>query len=346
LLNFSQLPYAFGRPDATGHLKQQLADFQVEEVLSYPLSGEGEHLWLWLEKQGENTDWAAQKLAKWAGIRLRDVGYAGLKDRHGVTRQWFSLYLPGRENPDFSTFDFESMKILDHRRHQRKLQTGGLQGNRFILTLRDIEGDQDSIEQRLQSIQGEGVPNYFGEQRFGRGGHNLVMAQRLFDGELTRLKPAKRGLIISAARSYLFNLILAERIQQQNWNQALPGDVFQLQGSDKWFADDGSSDLAKRVVEQDLHPTGALVGAGDLPTQGQAKTLEQEVLTNHQAWCLALADLGLKQDRRALRVLPQNMSWQWLDKQTLQVSFELRSGSYATMVVRELLQTEHGGEDD
>jgi tRNA pseudouridine13 synthase len=203
--------------------------------------------------------------------------------------------------------------------------------------LRDVQGDAAELEARLKQVQAQGAPNYFGEQRFGRNEHNLVMAQRLFDGELTRLKPAQRGLYISAARSFLFNEILAERVRQQAWNQAWSGDVFQLDGSDKWFVDDGTAELATRVNELDIHPTGALVGAGELATQQDALKLETQVLAKHQAWCLALAELGLKQDRRALRVRPTNMSWQWLKPKTLQVSFDLAPGRYATAVVRELV---------
>ena len=335
--HYNQLPYAFGQPVISGQLKSQPADFQVEEKIAYSLMGEGEHLWLWLEKEGENTDWVAQQLAKWANIRLRDVGYAGLKDRHAITRQWFSLYLPGRADPDLALFQFETVRILKHIRHQRKLQTGGLSGNRFILTLREIIGDQNQAEARLKQIQQLGVPNYYGEQRFGRNEHNLVMAQRLFDGELTRLRPAQRSLYISAARSYLFNLILAERVKAGSWNQACSGDVFQLAGSDKWFVDDGSETLAERVNSGDIHPTGALVGAGALPSQGESFALETHVLQNHQAWWQALADLGLKQDRRALRLQPQNMNWQWLDAQTLRLEFDLPAGRYATALVRELM---------
>lgn len=334
--HYFSLPFAYGQPKTQARIKSQPADFQVEETIAYSLSGEGEHLWVWLEKQGENTDWVAQQLAKWAGIRLRDIGYAGLKDRHGITRQWFSLYLPGRDNPDFAEFKFDNLRILKHRRHQRKLQTGGLSGNRFILTLRDVQGDAAELETRLQQIKAQGVPNYFGEQRFGRNEHNLVMAQRLFDGELTRLRPAQRGLYISAARSFLFNEILAESVRQQNWNQACLGDVFQLEGSDKWFVDDGSTELVARVNQLDIHPTGALVGAGELATQQDALKLETQVLAKHQAWCSELEALGLKQDRRALRVIPKNLSWQMLDDQTLQVSFDLAPGRYATVVMREL----------
>jgi tRNA pseudouridine13 synthase len=340
--HLSSLPYAYGGPVATGVLKTQAQDFCVEEQIAYPLSGAGEHVWLWVEKQGENTDWVAQQLAKWAGIRLRDVGYAGLKDRHGITRQWFSLYLPGQASPLPETFGLSSVRILEITRHQRKLQTGGLSGNRFILTLRDVAGERTAIEQRLQHIASQGVPNYFGEQRFGRNEYNLVMAQRLFDGELTRLRPAQRGLYISAARSFLFNQLLAQRVAQHTWNQALPGDVFQLEGSDKWFVDDGSAQLSERVRIGDIHPTTALVGAGALPSVAAVAQAEQALLDEHASWCQALADLGLSQERRALRVLAQAMRWQWLADDVLEVAFTLRPGRYATVVLRELMINKEG----
>lgn len=340
--HLSSLPYAYGGPVTRGTLKAQPADFQVEEQIAYPLSGAGEHVWLWVEKQGENTDWVAQQLAKWAGIRLRDVGYAGLKDRHGITRQWFSLYLPGQASPLAETFQLPSVRILDMTRHQRKLQTGGLSANRFILTLRQLDGERAEIEQRLQQISTQGAPNYFGEQRFGRNEYNLVMAQRLFDGELTRLRPAQRGLYISAARSFLFNRLLAQRVAQQTWQLALSGDVFQLEGSDKWFVDDGSVDLSERVARADIHPTTALVGAGALSSFGAVAQAEQALLDEHALWCRALADLGLTQERRALRVMAQDMRWQWLGEDVLEVAFTLRPGRYATVVLRELLVSKEG----
>jgi tRNA pseudouridine13 synthase len=336
-MHYPNLPFAYGQPCAQAKLKSQPADFIVEEQIAFDLTGQGEHLWVWLEKQGENTDWAAQQLAKWAGIKLRDVGYAGLKDRHGITRQWFSLTMPGKADPKPEDFAFDTMRILKTIRHQRKLQTGGLSGNRFTLTLRDIVGQPDEIEQKLNIIQAQGVPNYFGEQRFGHNEQNLVMAQRLFDGELTRLKPAQRSLYISAARSYLFNLNLAERIRQGNWNNALPGDVFQLEGSNKWFVDDASPTLAQRVEECDIHPTGVLAGVGELDSDHQTKQLEQTLLSHYPSWLNGLAELGLKQDRRALRLMVNDMAWHWPMSDQLVVRFNLRAGAYATVVIREIV---------
>ncbi len=348
MTHMAQLPYAYGGPLGCAQLKQQPADFQVEEVLSYPLTGQGEHLWLWVEKIGQNTDWVAQQLAKSANIRMRDIGFAGLKDRHGITRQWFSLYLPGQADPDWSQWSIEGVQILSATRHQRKLQIGGLKGNRFIIRLRGVTADSSQLDERLQQMALAGVPNYFGAQRFGRNEHNLVMAQRLFHGELTRLKPAQRSLYISAARSFLFNHLLGERVKQGNWNQACLGDVFQLEGSAKWFVDDASANLAQRVASLDIHPTGPLVGVEPTPARQAVQQIEDQVLSSYQAWCQGLTDLKLKTDRRALRVMAQGVHWEWQvtdgqkqpdqSSRDLIIQFELAAGQYATNWLREALE--------
>lgn len=336
--DLSALAYAYGQPEATAFLKADPADFVVEEQLAYTLSGEGEHLWVWVEKTGQNTDWVAKQLAKWAGIAPKNVGVAGKKDRQAVTYQWMSLHLPGQADPALDALSVPGVRILKQQRHHRKLQTGGLSGNRFTLTLRQVAGDKAALEARLQRIREQGVPNYFGEQRFGNGFQNLPKATQLFQGQLKAPKRHQKSLYISAARSWIFNEILSQRIEQQSWNQAMPGDVFQLQGSQKWFADDGDPALAGRVEQLDLHPTGALTGRGVLPTQGEAFQLEQTVISQHPIWQAGLEKLGLKQERRALRVWPKELIWQWPEAETLTVSFDLPAGSYATMVVRELVQ--------
>lgn len=332
------LAYAYGSPQASAQLKSNPADFVVEEQLAYSLSGEGEHLWLWVEKTGQNTDWVAKQLAKWAGIAPKNVGVAGKKDRQAVTYQWMSLHLPGQADPALETLAIAGVRILKWQRHHRKLQTGGLSGNRFTLTLRNVTGDSAELEARLQRVREQGVPNYFGEQRFGNGFQNLPKATQLFQGQLKAPKRHQKSLYISAARSWIFNEMLSQRIEQGVWNHAMPGDVFQLQGSQKWFVDDGDPGLAKRVDCLDVHPTGALTGRGDLPTQDEAFQLEQKVISQHPIWQAGLEKLGLKQERRALRVWPQALTWQWSDTETLVVAFDLPAGSYATMVVRELVQ--------
>jgi len=340
----NSLAYANGESRCTGVYKVQPQDFVVEEQIAFSLSGEGEHLWCWVEKTGENTDWVSHQLAKWAGVPTSRIGVAGQKDRHAVTRQWFSIQLPGMDDPNPEDLGLDSVKILKMVRHQRKLQTGGLKGNRFELVIREIKGECDGLESRLEAIKIHGVPNYFGEQRFGNQGRNLPKATEFFSGALTRVKRNQKSMYISAARSWLFNLILSERIQQGTWNQFVAGDVVQLDGSSKWFEDDGSENLAERVQQLDLHPTGAMVGRGELPSKLSVLALEQTILESFSEWIEGLEKLGLKQDRRALRVMPEDVAWQWLEsgaeEKRLKVCFSLPSGSYATMVLRELLQVD------
>lgn len=335
-VTFSRFAFAYGRPESEAVLKAEPADFQVTEQLAFSLTGEGEHLWVWVEKIGQNTDWVAKQIARWAGVTQKEMGVAGKKDRQAITRQWMSIHLPGKQDPDIQSLELPGVTILKAVRHNRKLQTGGLSGNRFTLILREITGEITDVEHRLQQVAQKGVPNYFGEQRFGNDFQNLAKATALFQGQIKAPKRHQKTMYISAARSWVFNEVLSQRVQQGTWNEALPGDVFQLEGSQKWFADDGAPDLAKRVIDEDIHPTGALTGRGVLPSQSEAFQLERSVLEKHAIWQAGLEKLGLKQERRALRVLPKNMTWEWLDNQTLSVSFDLPAGSYATMVMREL----------
>ncbi len=366
--DLSSLNYAYGQPDCQAIYKVIPQDFIVEEQIAYELSGEGEHLWCWVEKTGENTDWVLQQLAKWAGVSPSKVGVAGQKDRHAVTRQWFSIQLPGLVNPNIQGFKAQNISILKTIRHHRKLQTGGLSGNRFTVVVRNIQPvkgeDTDviqSLQARLNLIKEQGVPNYYGEQRFGIHGRNVKQGEKLVAGELPKVKRNQKSLFLSAIRSWMFNVLLSERIQQNNWNQLLPGDVLQLQGSNKWFIDDDSVGLAERVAVLDVHPTGALFGKGELPTEKEALALEQSVANRFHDWISGLDGYGVNQDRRALRLLPLDLEWQWIaisqhtqalneafDKlalksdwanaPVLQLSFSLRAGSYATMAMRELLQ--------
>ncbi|NPA72441.1 MAG: tRNA pseudouridine(13) synthase TruD [Gammaproteobacteria bacterium] len=365
--DLSSLNYAFGVPECQALYKILPEDFVVEEQIAFALSGAGEHLWCWVEKRGENTDWVLQQLAKWAGVSPSKIGVAGQKDRHAVTRQWFSIQLPGLINPDMAEFKVPNVTILKVIRHQRKLQTGGLSGNRFTVTLRNITPDSDELNEveglqnRLKKIQAEGVPNYFGEQRFGIHGRNIKQGQKLLAGELPKVKRNQKSMYLSAIRSWMFNMLLNERIKQGCWNRFIPGDVLQLEGSNKWFVDDQSDGLSERVMAQDIHPTGALYGKGALPTTRVAHALEETVSEGFSSWIAGLVAYGVDQDRRALRLLPKDLEWEWVmdsseytaaleeafaklgiadwaEKPVLKLSFSLRSGSYATMLMRELIK--------
>ncbi len=309
-------------------------DFVVEELSSVQLDGEGEHVWLWLEKTSNNTDYVANCLARAAAVSPAVVGYAGLKDRHAVTRQWFSVQMPGREAPDWNALLEPGMRVLHSARHGRKLKTGFLDGNRFRLVLRDCRGDTAALEARLETIRREGVPNYFGSQRFGRDGGNLVKARAIFEGRLKERNRTRRGLYLSAARSALFNRVLALRVEQGNWLSGLPGDVMNLDGSRSHFAVQTLDEtIQRRLAEQDIHPTGPLWGAGQSEALAEVLALEQSVADADPVLAQGLCAAGLKQERRALRLRVSELSHRWLDGDVLELGFILPPGAYATTVL-------------
>lgn len=331
-------PYAYGGPSGTGVMKAEPDDFIVEEILSFTPEGIGEHVFLHIEKVGENTEYVARLLARHAGVRQRDVSYAGMKDRHGRTRQWFSVWLPGKEDPDWSGVETDNLKILETVRHARKLKRGVLAGNRFTLTIRNWQGDCAVAEQQLRQIQRHGFPNYFGEQRFGHQGRNIENAVVMFRGK--RVKPEQRSIYLSAARSYLFNLILAERVTGQTWNKALPGDVFKLNQTNSHFhAESIDQALIDRMESGDIHSTGALWGKGDSGVTDAALALEQSIIETQPELVDGLLKAGLEADRRALRIKPENLLWEFEADGVIRLSFGLPAGSYATALLREIVDS-------
>lgn len=330
-----RLAYAHGGPLLRGLLRAEPADFIVEEQLGFEPTGAGEHVFVQIEKAEANTDWVAQKLAAFARVAAVGVGYAGLKDRHAVTRQWISLHLPGRADPDWAAFDVPGVRVLQTVRHDRKLKRGAHRGNRFRIRLRSVSGRTDAVEARLAAIAADGVPNYFGEQRFGRDGDNLVLARQLFAGQ--RLPRHLRGYALSAARSLLFNRVLAARVDAGSWNQALAGEVWMLDGSHAIFGPlPFDETLATRLAARDIHPTGPMWGRGPLRSEDEVRVLEAAVAAAEPELAEGLAEAGLDQERRALRLGVGDLRWEWEDDSTLLLAFALESGAYATTVLREL----------
>jgi len=332
-------PRTHGGPVLQARTRSTPDDFRVEEIDAFAPSGSGEHLLLTVEKRGTNTAFAARLIAEWAGVDEAAVGYAGLKDRHAVTVQRFSVHLPGRDAPDLALLeDNEALRVLAHARHAKKLPRGALAGNRFELVLREVQGDRDQAEQRLHAIAARGVPNYFGEQRFGRGGDNVPNALAMFAGR--RTPPAQRTHLLSAARSQLFNRVLGARVAARNWDAALDGEVWMLDGSRSVFGPvPFDAELGDRLAAFDIHPTAPLWGKGELRSKGEAAALEQAALDDAQSSALraGLAAAGLKQERRATRLRPKDLQWEWQDGATLRLRFALPPGTYATTVLAELL---------
>lgn len=333
------LARAHGGPPAAGRIRACPEDFQVTELPLVEPSGEGEHAWLLVRKRGENTATVAERIAGIAGVRQRDVGYAGLKDRHAVTQQWFSVCLSGRGGQDWRALDTDNITLLHHTRHNRKLRRGALLGNAFRLRVRGLSGDIDALQSRLQQVAADGVPNYFGEQRFGRGGSNLSAATRLFGGTGRRLSRHQRGLVLSAARAFLFNQVLGRRVADGSWNHLLPGEAVQLAGSRSFFiADTIDGELERRLQAGDVHPSGPLCGRGEPPVTGACRQLEDDCLAPFDDWVRGLGAAGLQQERRALRVMPRDVAWSWPAGDELLLEFMLPAGSFATAVLRELVQ--------
>lgn len=340
----ADLPYAHGGPPLSGLLRATADDFQVDEVLGYAASGEGEHAFLRVRKRDLNTVDVARELARFAGVRQVNVGFAGLKDRHALTTQFFSVHLPGRPDPDWRQLDSDAMQVLSAQRHNRKIRRGSLRANRFLLTLRNLRGDCAQAEQVLATIACRGVPNYFGPQRFGNLASNLQRAASLLAGEGRRPKPEQRRMLLSAARSYLFNRVLAERVQSRCWDSALAGEVMLLDGTNKQFLiDRPDPTIEQRLQVFDIHPSGPLPGEQGRTLQPAADAAEVErraladpAWTAH--WLDGLARLRALSERRALRLVATDLHGEWLEDGGLRLCFELPSGAFATALVRELMQ--------
>ena len=293
---------------STAYFKSCPEDFKVDEILDIDPFGEGEHRWLLVAKRDQNTAWVAGLLAKLAGIRRLDVGFSGLKDRFAVTSQWFSLYMPGREI-DMESLEHNDFCIIKSFRHNKKLRRGMHQGNSFCIVLREFMVGEKQLRERLKQISTVGLPNYFGEQRFGINGNNLIVADKLVKAD--KLKGNRQGtaIYLSAARSWLFNLILAEHVK--NFNKA--------------------------KINLGLE-TGALWGRGRPVASDQVNIVETSILSDWTDWCYALEHAGLKQQRRSLLVRPENLVCKEIYEGKWEISFSLAGGCFATALLREIAE--------
>lgn len=334
LLQQHPLAYLHSAPTVSAEIRAQPSDFIVEEELNFQPSGAGEHILLQIEKTGQNTQFIARELARLTGLRVRDISYAGLKDRHAITRQWFCFKWPIKAPLLWQDWQIAGATILQVLRHYRKLRLGALKRNHFTLTLTQVS-DPAALVARLPALQ-KGVPNYYGEQRFGINGGNLLLAERLFQGESIADRQI-RGLALSASRSFLFNQVLSARIQQGCYEHLLAGDVVQLNGSGSIFAvAEVTAELSARLAAADIHITAPLVGDGQVMVNAAAATLEQQVIANWQQWQDGLQALRVKGGRRSIRVLPENLQAE-IQEQSVILRFALPAGCFATSLLRELV---------
>ncbi|MCB1669186.1 MAG: tRNA pseudouridine(13) synthase TruD [Porticoccaceae bacterium] len=307
-------PRAHGSVCGEAVFRREPEDFQVNEVLGFSPAGEGEHLCLHIEKRNQNTRWVAGLLAESLGVNENAVGYCGLKDRRAVTRQWFSVHT--RQTPGMLALGHD-INVLSTTRHHKKLRRGIHQSNQFVIRLREFGVDPERLDARLQTIGEQGVPHYFGEQRFGFNAGNLQEADRLLSEAADQSRRHRKGkngwqqrggLYLSAARSYLFNLVLAERVKRRTWNLCLEGET---------------------VAE------GPLWGRGRSSAPAIVAELEKNILKGWQHWCSGLEFSGLQQERRPLVLTPASFSWQQ-QGEDLELAFTLPAGAYATAVLREI----------
>jgi len=296
--------YAYGKPTATGAIRSCPEDFKVFEVPDSGLSGSGEHVYLKIRKTDANTGWVAGQLAEFTGISIKDIGFAGRKDRYAVTEQWFSCYLPGKRDIRWEGVEIEGVELLEITRHRKKLRKGDLAGNLFELTLRHGSG-QRTLEKNLYRVRDFGVPNYFGEQRFGRDNSNLEFADRLMKGcrsiQSTRSGLRNRDIYLSAARAYMFNHFLSTKILRENWDE--------ISGTE----------------------SGPLYGMSRDPREGE-DCLPKECLQ----WCAGLQSLRIKSGTRNLKLKPKNLQWRFTEHNLL-LTFSLTAGSFATSLLREVV---------
>ena len=325
-------PRAHGPPLGSGSLRSQPEDFLVEEELGFAPAGTGQHVLLRVRKRNANTQWVARELARACPCRPSDVGYAGLKDRHAVAVQWFTVPRSARSVQSWTSLRGADYEILEAHPHTRKLPRGALDANRFEIRIRETCVDGAALAQRMERIARLGVPNYFGPQRFGREGANLLRIA----APLSDLRPPERGFILSAARSLIFNGVLAERVAEGSWASAEPGDLLNLDGRASFFAvGELDASLRERCERMDIHPTGPMWGRGEPATGGRVGELERRVAAALAPAPELVAAAGLSQERRSLRVAVRELEWA-CEAAEVRLRFRLGRGSFATTVLREI----------
>lgn len=341
-MRMGDLHRAWGGPAGHGRLRAEPADFRVDEVLGFEPGGGGEHAWLYVRKRGMNTDDVAWALARCAGVARGAVGASGMKDRHAETGQWFSVHLPGRDDPDWEACAHAGWRVERALRNARKLRTGSHRWNRFALRLRALEADAGRLAERLDAVRAGGFPNYFGPQRFGRGGENLRKARAALAGRQGGRRRV-RGLYLSAARAWLFNRVLDQRVADGTWCRPQPGDAMMLAGTRSVFECRGDEpDLEARVAAFDVDVTGPLWGVGTQPVSAAVAAREAAWLADEESLRAGLERIGMAARRRPLRARAHDLAWT-LAGDTLELAFTLPRGAFATSLVRELLDTEHAG---
>ena len=337
------LLYPYGKPVISGLFKSLPEDFKVTENLGFHPHGKGEHLFLWIEKSRLTTHELIERVAMDFSVKPRDIGYSGLKDKIAVTRQWLSLYLPGKmtklEIPDISEY-----KLLSHAWHPKKLRPGTHRSNNFEVMVRNVETLPKTSLQQLDFIRSQGMANYFGQQRFGRRDDNVEKALQAFnsDRRARKLSRSKKSLYVSALRSYLFNCVLNSRIEQGYWRKPVPGDVFMLSGSRSIFYQSVNDALLERYTQMDISSTISLYGIGSRLLQQDALKLEDQIMDEYGEIRRCLIQQKAKLQMRATRVAVEGLELNHdAVNRTLLIKARLTRGSYFTSFLDHFIDTEN-----
>ena len=322
---FDDALYAFGQPQVQADFKTCPQDFVVEEILGFEPAGEGEHLFLQLQTDDQNTRFTLKILSRLYGVSQKLISYSGLKDRRGLTSQWFSIHLPGKNvHVDGQLLQENGITLLQYSRHNKKLRIGTHKANRFHIVLRQVQG-ADFLPGRLAEISAQGVPNYFGPQRFGHGGKNVDQALHWVEKAELPAERELRGRVLSTLRSWLFNGQLAQRIQLSSWQTWQAEEPVLLNGTHSFFTPDAwDSTLQQRYEAGDIHLADWLYSQAH---PGSAPDSIARYLDRAQ----------LSDEVRALRLQPDQLAWELTGDQ-FQLSFNLPTGAFATSVLRELVQ--------
>lgn len=336
-MSFLASPFVFpyGKPEISGRLKQSIDDFQVFESLGFEPSGEGEHLYLYIEKRDTTTDIVSQNLARHFDIKPYHISHSGIKDAKAITRQWFSVHLPKqKELPAVPESD--DFKVLEQMWSSKKLKKGVHKGNFFKIKIASVSGDIEQAKQQIEQVKHSGFANYFGEQRFGKGKKNVANAMNAFTYD-KKLSRSKKSLYLSSLRSHLFNETLVSRLNHIEWDQQAEGDCFMLQGTRSTFSEPITAEIKQRYQDGDIHPIIHLMGEGEWLNSSRALEIEQKVIDQHTDILDVLVAQGLKKDKRPIRQLVSDLTYQF-NEHDLELSFYLPKGCYATTMIQHFCQ--------
>ena len=306
-------------------------------MIDFKLSGEGEHFWLYLEKTRLNTQQVAKELGKFYKIPRKNIGYSGLKDKIAVTRQWFSIWLPGKQGKlEYGVFSCENCLVIQSGWHHKKLKKGTHKFNHFKIIVRDLKPPLQILKNKINMIRDQGFVNCYGSQRFGEDEVNLVKAIAYIKGEYEVKSRIDCDFYLSVLRSYLFDQYLAIRSEAQTFNQVLLGDVVGFLGKNTWFAvsdPDQIDDVQKRVDSGELVIAGPLYGMSQkLMLSGEALSLWERVL-EESPWHKNLLSQGMMTQYRALVVKVFDLNDKLVYPESLCLDFKLQKGCYATTML-------------